>query len=81
MSWKLALVAGLGPALLITRVKVIVPPALGVDVPAVLSRLRSATRAGVTETVLSRGRVVIENGALQAKPGSGRFLRRQPRTL
>lgn len=36
---------------------------------------------GVTETVLSRGRVVIENGTLQAKPGSGRFLRRQPRTI
>jgi dihydropyrimidinase len=36
---------------------------------------------GVTETVLSRGRVVIENAALQAKPGSGRFLRRQPRSI
>jgi len=36
---------------------------------------------GVSETVLSRGRVVVENGKLQAKPGSGRFIRRAPRTI
>jgi dihydropyrimidinase len=31
---------------------------------------------GVVESVLSRGRVVIENGEYKGKPGDGRFLRR-----
>lgn len=31
---------------------------------------------GVTETVLSRGRVVVENGSFLGRPGDGRFLRR-----
>jgi dihydropyrimidinase len=31
---------------------------------------------GVVETVLSRGRVVIENGEYKGKPGDGRFLKR-----
>ena len=32
---------------------------------------------GVTKTVLSRGRVIIENGAFTGKPGAGEFLRRK----
>jgi len=32
---------------------------------------------GVTKTVLSRGRVIIDNGAFTGKPGAGEFLRRQ----
>ncbi|HKZ03083.1 MAG TPA: amidohydrolase family protein, partial [Pyrinomonadaceae bacterium] len=31
---------------------------------------------GVVETVLSRGKVVIENGAYRGTPGDGRFLKR-----
>jgi len=31
---------------------------------------------GVVETVLSRGKVVIENGEYKGKPGDGQFLRR-----
>ena len=31
---------------------------------------------GVTETVLSRGRVVIENGEFKGRPGQGQFLKR-----
>jgi len=31
---------------------------------------------GVTETVLSRGRVVVENGEFKGKPGDGRFIKR-----
>lgn len=31
---------------------------------------------GVVETVLSRGRVVIENGDYKGKPGDGQFLKR-----
>jgi dihydropyrimidinase len=36
---------------------------------------------GVTETVLSRGRVVIEDGKLLAKPGQGQYIRRAERTI
>ncbi len=36
---------------------------------------------GAAETVLSRGRVVIENGEFVGKAGSGKFLRRDPRTI
>ena len=32
---------------------------------------------GVTKTVLSRGRVIIENGTFTGRPGAGEFLRRQ----
>src|SRR5450631_3922034 len=32
---------------------------------------------GVTKTVLSRGRVIIENGRFTGKPGAGEFLRRK----
>jgi dihydropyrimidinase len=32
---------------------------------------------GVTKTVLSRGRVIIDSGAFTGKPGAGEFLRRQ----
>jgi len=39
------------------------------------------TVKGVSEIVLSRGRVVVENGHFTGKPGTGRFLRRAPRTL
>ena len=35
---------------------------------------------GAADTVISRGRVVIENGKLAAKPGSGSFLKRATRT-
>jgi dihydropyrimidinase len=38
---------------------------------------RSVT--GVTETVLSRGRVIIENGAFVGRAGDGVFLKRSPR--
>ncbi len=31
---------------------------------------------GVVETVLSRGKVVIENGEYKGKPGHGQFLKR-----
>ncbi len=31
---------------------------------------------GVTETVLSRGRVIIENGKYTGNPGDGEFLKR-----
>ena len=31
---------------------------------------------GVTETVLQRGRVIVENGAFTGKAGDGRFLKR-----
>jgi len=36
---------------------------------------------GAAETVLSRGRVVVENGEFVGKAGSGKFLRRDPRTI
>ena len=35
---------------------------------------------GATDTVLSRGRVVIEDGKLAGRPGSGSFLKRAART-
>ena len=35
---------------------------------------------GVSETVLSRGRVIVENGKFTGKAGSGSFLKRTPRT-
>jgi dihydropyrimidinase len=31
---------------------------------------------GVTETVLSRGKVIIEKGKYEGTPGEGRFLKR-----
>jgi dihydropyrimidinase len=34
---------------------------------------------GIAETVLSRGRVIVENGAFVGRPGWGTFLRREPR--
>ncbi len=35
---------------------------------------------GKAETVLSRGRVIIDNGQFVGKPGGGSFLKRQPRS-
>jgi dihydropyrimidinase len=35
---------------------------------------------GATETVLSRGRMVIENGRFVGRAGSGTFLKRAPRS-
>jgi dihydropyrimidinase len=32
---------------------------------------------GVTKSVLSRGRFIIDNGTFTGKPGAGEFLRRQ----
>jgi dihydropyrimidinase len=32
---------------------------------------------GVTKTVLSRGRVIIDNGNFTGRPGAGEFLRRK----
>ncbi len=40
------------------------------------SAYEGRTIRGVVETVLSRGRVVIENGEYKGKPGDGRFLKR-----
>ncbi len=34
---------------------------------------------GVTETVLSRGKVIIEGGKFTGKAGAGSFLKRDPR--
>jgi dihydropyrimidinase len=34
---------------------------------------------GVSETVLSRGRVVVDNGKFVGKAGAGSFLKRNPR--
>jgi len=34
---------------------------------------------GVTETVLSRGRVIVENGGFVGRPGAGRFIARSSR--
>jgi dihydropyrimidinase len=39
------------------------------------------TVVGAAEVVLSRGRVVVDKGAFKGKPGSGRYLRRAPRTI
>lgn len=36
---------------------------------------------GVSETVLSRGRVVVDSGQFVGKPGSGKYLRRAERTI
>jgi dihydropyrimidinase len=36
---------------------------------------------GQAETVLSRGRVVVDKGAFKGKAGQGRFLRRGPRSI
>jgi dihydropyrimidinase len=36
---------------------------------------------GAAETVLSRGRVVVDKGNFTGKPGYGRFLRRAPRSI
>lgn len=36
---------------------------------------------GAAETVLSRGRVVIENSKFVGRAGAGSFLRRQPRSV
>ncbi len=36
---------------------------------------------GVTETVLSRGRVIIDGGTFTGRPGAGSFIKRQPRLL
>jgi dihydropyrimidinase len=35
---------------------------------------------GVTKTVLSRGRVIIDNGNFTGRPGAGEFLRRKTYT-
>ena len=35
---------------------------------------------GAAETVLSRGRIVIENGKFTGRPGSGSFIKRKPRS-
>lgn len=40
------------------------------------SAYEGKTIKGVVETVLSRGKVVIENGEYKGKPGDGRFLKR-----
>jgi dihydropyrimidinase len=40
------------------------------------SAYEGKTIKGVVETVLSRGRVVIENGEYKGKPGDGKFLKR-----
>ena len=34
---------------------------------------------GRVETVLSRGKFIIENGKFTGKPGAGQFLKRKPR--
>ena len=36
---------------------------------------------GVTETVLSRGRIIIEAGIFTGKAGAGSFLKRDARSL
>jgi dihydropyrimidinase len=40
------------------------------------SAYEGRTIRGVVETVLSRGRVVIEDGEYKGKPGEGKFLKR-----
>jgi dihydropyrimidinase len=35
---------------------------------------------GVTDTVLSRGRVIIDNGRFVGKAGAGSFVKRQARS-
>ena len=34
---------------------------------------------GVTETVMSRGRIIIENGKFVGRVGGGSFIKRAPR--
>ena len=34
---------------------------------------------GVTETVISRGKVIVDNGTFVGKAGAGSFLKRSPR--
>jgi len=36
---------------------------------------------GQVETVLSRGKVIIENGKFTGKAGAGSFLKRKPRSV
>ena len=36
---------------------------------------------GVTETVLSRGKVIIDSGKFVGKAGAGSFLKRNPRFM
>jgi dihydropyrimidinase len=36
--------------------------------------------AGVTETVISRGRVIVDGGKFTGRPGSGSFLKRSARS-
>jgi dihydropyrimidinase len=35
---------------------------------------------GAAETVLSRGKVIVENGKFVGKAGAGEFLKRNPRS-
>ena len=35
---------------------------------------------GKVETVLSRGKVIVENGKFMGKAGAGEFLKRKPRS-
>jgi dihydropyrimidinase len=35
---------------------------------------------GVSETVISRGRVIVEGGQFTGRAGAGSFLKRSPRT-
>jgi dihydropyrimidinase len=35
---------------------------------------------GAAETVLSRGKVIVENGKFTGKAGAGSFLKRSPRS-
>jgi hypothetical protein len=72
VSANVALVAVLGPALVITRLKVSVPPALGVAVLAVLLMPRSATRftASVSAEVQTPSTEQLGSGfALPTFPG------------
>ena len=64
LSRKVAFVAVLGPLFVITRLYVSVPPAVGVALPAVLTRLRSAE--GVTVTVAVP---VLLPGVVSVVPG------------
>ena len=56
--------------------------AVGEDAPPErrLHPLRRARGRGPVETVLSRGKIIIENGKFTGKPGAGQFLKRKPRT-
>ena len=69
LSVKLALVAVLGPALVITKLKVIVLPAPGVKLPGVLTMPRLATgvtvRVAVTALELGPTEVVSEPAGIE----------------